>query len=189
MLVLLAEDEHDIATIYSIQFQSHGHQILAVTDGERCIELYRNAYWEKRLRRREKTTAAEEEGGCKITNVNRPPFDAVILDYRMPKKDGMMIADYILKLAPEQRIIFVSAFVKEFIEKPVRQLKADIEVFQKPLSPRTLLEVIEDKELYEEVERLGGNAKKIREEMNPTHRQLKQLVEAMRKLQAKHKWQ
>ncbi|AFU57946.1 putative response regulator receiver [Candidatus Nitrososphaera gargensis Ga9.2] len=104
----------------------------------------------------------------------------------MPKKDGLMVAADILKLAPEQRIIFVSAYVKEFVEKPVRQLKADIEVFQKPVSPRTLVEVVEDKALYEEIERLGGNAKKIREEMNPTHRQLKQLVESMRKLRAKY---
>ncbi|WP_148680987.1 response regulator [Candidatus Nitrososphaera gargensis] len=185
MLVLLAEDEHDISRIYSIQLQSQGHQILTVADGERCIELYRMAYWQKCLRQKEETRASEEIC-CRGTDINRPPFDAVILDYRMPKKDGLMVAADILKLAPEQRIIFVSAYVKEFVEKPVRQLKADIEVFQKPVSPRTLVEVVEDKALYEEIERLGGNAKKIREEMNPTHRQLKQLVESMRKLRAKY---
>jgi CheY-like chemotaxis protein len=188
MLVLLAEDEHDIAILYSIQLQSRGHQILAVTDGEQCTELYRTVYWEKSLRMREKARAEEREDemGRKIINFNRPPFDVVILDYRMPKKDGLMVAADILKLSPEQRIIFVSAYVKESIEKPVCQLKADIELFQKPLSPQTLSEVIEDKELYEELERLGGgNAKKIREEMNPNHRQLKQLVEGMRKLLTK----
>jgi CheY-like chemotaxis protein len=36
------------------------------------------------------------------------PFDVVVLDYRMPKKDGTEVAKEILDLNPNQRIIFES---------------------------------------------------------------------------------
>ncbi|MDQ3967915.1 MAG: hypothetical protein M3275_05910 [Thermoproteota archaeon] len=36
----------------------------------------------------------------------------VILDYKMPKKDGLRVAKEILDMNPEQRIIFASAYVE-----------------------------------------------------------------------------
>jgi CheY-like chemotaxis protein len=48
------------------------------------------------------------------------PFDAVVLDYRMPKKDGLEVAKEILKMYPEQRIIFASAYIKESLEGAIK---------------------------------------------------------------------
>jgi DNA-binding response OmpR family regulator len=40
------------------------------------------------------------------------PYDAVILDYKMPDRNGIEIAKEIQAINSHQRIIFVSAFVK-----------------------------------------------------------------------------
>ena len=74
-----------------------------------------------------------------------PPFDAVILDYRMPKKDGLEAAKEILELNPRQRIVFASAYVKETLEDSVKQLKQVVELMQKPFEADTLADTIEDK--------------------------------------------
>ena len=41
------------------------------------------------------------------------PFDVVVLDYKMPGKDGMEVAKEILTINPDQRIIFASAYVRD----------------------------------------------------------------------------
>jgi CheY-like chemotaxis protein len=40
------------------------------------------------------------------------PFDAVILDYKMSKINGMQVAKEILAVNSHQRIIFASAYLK-----------------------------------------------------------------------------
>jgi CheY-like chemotaxis protein len=46
---------------------------------------------------------------------NNPSLDAVDLDHKMPKKDGMDVAKEILAVNPYQRIIFASAHTMEFL--------------------------------------------------------------------------
>ena len=43
------------------------------------------------------------------------PYDAVILDYKMPDRNGIEVAKEILAVNSHQRIIFVSAFVEEWL--------------------------------------------------------------------------
>ena len=50
-------------------------------------------------------------------------FDVVILDYKMPKRDGLEVAKEILEVNPEQWIIFTSAYVKKMLEESVEGLK------------------------------------------------------------------
>lgn len=65
--------------------------------------------------------------------IYNPQFDAVDLDYKMPKKDGMDVAKEILALNPYQRIIFAFAYFMEFLGDLVKQLKQVVELMQKPL--------------------------------------------------------
>jgi response regulator RpfG family c-di-GMP phosphodiesterase len=39
-------------------------------------------------------------------------LDAVILDYRIPRKDGIEVAKEILEINPKQRKTFASAYVR-----------------------------------------------------------------------------
>lgn len=51
------------------------------------------------------------------------PFDVVVLDYKMPKLDGLQVAKQILNWNPMQRVIFASAFVMETLRDSVKELE------------------------------------------------------------------
>ncbi|HEY6884987.1 MAG TPA: response regulator, partial [Nitrososphaeraceae archaeon] len=113
------------------------------------------------------------------------PFDAVVLDYRMPGKDGMEVAKEILKLNSQQRIIFASAYVKETLEDSVKQLKQVVELMQKPFDAEVLADTIEDKEVHDGIKKLMTNLRQTAEyhETEPTLEQVRDLFEGLRKIQ------
>ena len=66
----------------------------------------------------------------------------------MPDRNGLQVAKEILTINPHQRIIVLSAFVKEFIHDSIKELKFRLEFLQKPISNRKLIDAVEDKEIY-----------------------------------------
>jgi CheY-like chemotaxis protein len=98
--ILIAKDEQDILFQYRLALEGRDHLVVTTANGEECL----NAYMAE-LRK------------------NAPPFDAVVLDHRMPKMDGMEVAKHILAANPRQRIIFASAYVNETLVDSVKQLK------------------------------------------------------------------
>ncbi|MDP9197520.1 MAG: hypothetical protein M3O24_03040 [Thermoproteota archaeon] len=56
---------------------------------------------------------------------------AVILDYKMPDRNRLEVAKEILATNCHQRIIFVSAFVEEWLFNSIKELKIPVEVLQK----------------------------------------------------------
>jgi DNA-binding NtrC family response regulator len=111
------------------------------------------------------------------------PFDAVVLDYRIPEKDGMEVAKEILELNPEQRIIFASAYVKETLEDAVKQLKQVVELMQKPFDADVLVDTIEDKEVHDGIKKLMTNLKQTKDLEEPTLENMRDLFEGLRKIQ------
>jgi CheY-like chemotaxis protein len=61
------------------------------------------------------------------------PFEAVILDYKMPQLNGIEVAKEILAVNPHQRIIFASAYIQETVKDSVKELKQVVEVIAKAL--------------------------------------------------------
>src|ERR1051325_8692869 len=106
MKILIAEDEPNIARIYKISFEDAGHDVIISRDGVECVETYKSELAEIKT---------QQENS--IPYPKTTPFDVVILDYRMPKKDGMEVAREIIGAEPGQRIIFVSAYVLSTLEE------------------------------------------------------------------------
>ena len=94
----------------------------------------------------------------------------------------MEVAKEILAENPHQRIIFASAYVRESLEDMVKQLKQVVELLQKPFEPSALVDTIEDKEIYEGLEKLNADIELIKD-LKATHEQLSDLLEGLRKLQ------
>src|SRR5215208_4359327 len=118
------------------------------------------------------------------------PFDAVVLDYRMPGKDGLQVAKEIFEMNPEQRIIFASAYVKETLESSIKELKRVVELMQKPFDADVLVGTIEDKESQEGLKILmrnltdkNNNTEKDDDKFEPSLEQLRDLFEGLRKIQ------
>ena len=112
-----------------------------------------------------------------------PPFDVVILDYKMPKMDGLQAAKEILKINPNQRIIFASAYVKDTLIESVKELNRVVEMVQKPFSMSTMADTVEDREAYDGLKKLMANVREIRDFDNPSSEQIRELFEGLRKIQ------
>jgi DNA-binding response OmpR family regulator len=169
MRILIAEDDVDISESYKDALEAKNHLVILAGNGEECLEIY-----SKELKRIQPEIEKGEKRGT--------PFEAVILDYMMPRKDGMQVAKEILKMNPKQRIIFASAYVEETLEDAVKQLKQVVELMQKPFGADALVKTIEDKEIYEGLKEIMLSMRQIKDE-SPSPKQLKSLLESLRKIQ------
>jgi CheY-like chemotaxis protein len=77
--ILVAEDELDIVMQYEVALKSRGHDVIVKSDGQACLDAY---------------LAALQKTRNAVT-----PFDVVILDYRMPEKDGLQAAGRLARRA------------------------------------------------------------------------------------------
>jgi CheY-like chemotaxis protein len=166
MRILVAEDEEDIRTVYHNALTERDHEVIITSNGEECLEVY--------IRRLHEHYDGEPS----------QYFDVVILDYKMPKKDGLQVAKEILEINPEQRIIFASAYVMETLTESVKELRRVVELVQKPFSMSVLIDTVENKEAYEGLKILMRSSRDVIEDLdNPTIDQLKQVFEGLRKVQ------
>jgi CheY-like chemotaxis protein len=207
--ILIAEDDPDIRLPYKIVLEKRGHVVDLAQNGEECIELYKTALKgpikQKKSYEEEYYTHHTDYSGIRITSTNSnsgndqalsfssssslllptPPFDAVVLDYRMPNKDGLEVAKEILSLNPSQRIIFASAYVKETLKESVKELRQVVELMQKPFLPSALVDVLEDTDAYPELKKLFVNVRKMSDIdfENPTPDQIRDIFEGLKKIQ------
>jgi CheY-like chemotaxis protein len=112
--IMIVDDERELLSLFSEMIRTFGHEIVATeTNGERALTTY---------------------GDLK----KRP--DLVILDHRMPVRNGLETAMEMLNMDPDQKIIFISADssvksaaldlgVVDFLEKPfqLRSLRDSIQ--------------------------------------------------------------
>ena len=80
--LLLMEDDSEIASLYSLVFQERGHEVILAPTAEECLKIYSKSLHRAQMKR----------------NILRDvqPYDAVILDYKMPDRIGLEVAKEIL---------------------------------------------------------------------------------------------
>jgi CheY-like chemotaxis protein len=166
--ILIAEDERDITYVYREALENRGHSVSIVHDGEECLKIYSSNLQRPKMKHRKTDSSS---------------FDLVILDYKMPKRDGIEVAEQILQWNPKQRIIFASAFVRETLLDYVKYLKRPVELIQKPFEVGVLLEMIEDKEIFDSVKNISDITREIKDIENPSKSEIRDLLEALRKAQ------
>jgi CheY-like chemotaxis protein len=200
--ILIAEDDPAIWTPYKIALEKRGHSVTVTENGEECIEIYATAlksqneqkkgdnsdYSSKRSRTNGSSGNSNDHtfsSSSLILASSSSPFDVVVLDYRMPKKDGLEVAKEILALNPSQRIIFASAYVKETLRDSVKELRQVVELLQKPFLSEALVDVVEDTDAYPELKKLFANVRKMSEIdlENPSPDQIKNIFEGLKKIQ------
>jgi CheY-like chemotaxis protein len=177
MKILIAEDEQAISMQYQIVLEDRGHEVTITNDGEECMNVYRAALGSA-------ATDYYENNENAFANLESPspPFDVVILDYRMPKKDGLAAAIEILEHCPSQRIMFASAYTAETLVQAVKNLHRIVELLHKPFDLEYFVDAVEDKSLYEQLERLNVRVKELKDH-NISHSQLVDLLKGAKRLQ------
>jgi CheY-like chemotaxis protein len=213
--ILIAEDDPDIWTPYKIVLEKRGHIVDIAQNGEECIEVYNISLKDTLLQNTTSkddfysnyqyadylnksrtngnnhndpgisTSSSSSSNSSLLLPPSHPPYDAVVLDYRMPKKDGLEAAKEILALNPYQRIIFASAYVEETLRESIKELSQIVELMQKPFLPEALVEVVEDAEAYPELKNLFVKVRKMTESdfENPSPDQIRDILEGLKKIQ------
>ena len=146
MNILITEDERDIALLYKDALEARKHKVTITLNGEDCLKEYHDVTHDVKF--------GHESAPAHYCS-NNSPFEVLLLDYRMPQINGFEVAKEILAVNSHQRIIFASAHVKETLEDSIKQLKQAVELMQKPFTIKELIDTIEDKEVYTELQKLN----------------------------------
>ena len=167
--ILIAEDDEDTALTYKVTLQKAGYDVTVTDNGEECAKVYLEKLQYMRLLKSNKRA---------VLNYLHP-YEAVILDYRMPGLNGLQVAKEILAVNPRQRVIFASAYVRDILVNSVKELKKVVELLQKPFSSQVLLDTINDKDVYEQLRRYKIDTS-ILEKAELNHEQLMELLKIMK---------
>jgi len=170
--ILIAEDDEDIAQIYTKALKDNGYEVKLVDNGEDCAEVYLDNFQELRLLKSREIA---------VDKYKNQPFEVVILDYKIPKRDGLQVAKEVLAVNPHQRIIFASAYVRETLMDSVKELKQVVELLQKPFSLHTLIDTIKEKHVYEHLRRYILDTV-VLEKAELNHEQLRELLNIMKRV-------
>lgn len=127
--ILVAEDDIDIGFMYLNLLENLGHHVTLTNDGEKCLLAYID-----KLKSVFKTKSYGKSGH---------PFDTVILDHKMPKKDGFEVAKQIISINPHQRVIIASGYSKDIFDEAGKHFNIPLEILQKPFSRMTLVNLLQ----------------------------------------------
>ena len=128
MKILVAEDEPSILELYKIVLELNDHEVFLTSNGEECLNVFHE----------------HVKGSEPSQDTGSTPFDIVLLDYRMPRKNGLQVATEILSTCPRQKIVMVSAFASEIVEGLTKALRNSIKVLEKPIEFENLPQILEN---------------------------------------------
>jgi len=110
--ILIAEDELGTSETYRMFLEGEGHKVIVTSNGEECLQVYKR---------------------------NSAAFDILILDYRMPVKDGGIVLQEVLTTKPNQKVLVASAYSSDWLHR--LNLNPDnVKVLQKPFELQFLLD-------------------------------------------------
>jgi CheY-like chemotaxis protein len=151
--------------VYKLALGDRGHSVIHTKNGEDCLKVYHNEF-------QIVTFHSDPEEHIQ-------PFDAVILDYNMPRMNGLEVAKEILAVNPHQRIIFASAYLQDMLIESIRQLNQIVEILNKPFSEQELVDTVEDKSIYSELQELNLNIDELKN-ANFRHEQLRNILDILK---------
>ena len=120
MKILVAEDEPKTLQIYTLLLGDEGYEVHPTKDGKECLDVYKSQL-----------------------NTNHDiPFDLVLLDLRMPEKNGIEVATEIFAICPTQKILMVTAYAGK-LNLGDGNLKI-LRTIEKPFDADELLKIISE---------------------------------------------
>ena len=164
MRLLVAEDLK-AAKAHKSALKRRGHIVTLASSGEDCLKIYND--------KRQDVTLRSD------LNEHIQPFDAVVLDYEIPKMNGIKVTKEILTVNQHQRIIFTSGDDMA-ISKSLRQLKQKVEILKKPFTEQLLIETVEDEYIYSALKELNIDIDDIKR-AHFTHEQLTKILRILKK--------
>jgi response regulator RpfG family c-di-GMP phosphodiesterase len=147
-ILALYENENEVLG-YKRGLESRNHDIIVAKTAEACLKLYQ--------------TELQKIFFKTDPVVHIQPFDVVILDCDSCGACGIEVAKEILALNPRQRIILiVTTEVYESIAKSLEGVESSLEILRKPVANKRIIDIIELKEVYLELQKMHLDTNTIR---------------------------
>lgn len=146
----MLNDDEDSVSIYKRELRLRNHRLFVTNTPEAFLKLYQSELQEIFF----KTDPVE----------HIQPFDAVVLDCESCGGSGMDVAKEILTVNPRQRIVLIltSEVYQSIAKKPSEEVKTSFAILQKSVGIDTLLDMLELKEVYSELEKMHVDTDVIR---------------------------
>src|SRR5688500_12268225 len=99
--IAIVEDDDDILTLFTEIIREHGYPVIGFTNPSSFVEYLR---------------------------IHRAEFDLILIDYRLPQMTGCDLAEKIIEINPQMKMILITAyddiinntFNLELIHKPIK---------------------------------------------------------------------
>jgi DNA-binding LytR/AlgR family response regulator len=150
MRILMLNDNEDSVSSYKRELGFRNHRLFVTNTHEAFLKLYQRELQDIFF----KTDPVE----------HIQPFDVLVLDCESCGASGMEIAKEILTVNPRQRIvlILIPEVYQSIAKKRSEEVKTSFAILQKPVSIHRLLDIIELKEVYSELEKMHVDTDVIR---------------------------
>jgi CheY-like chemotaxis protein len=109
--LLLAEDEEGVRRLLTHVLERAGYQVLEAANGEEALAIF------------------EKQGAA---------VDLVLTDMVMPKMSGRELAERVLQIRPDAKVIFMSGYTDDVLIR-TGALNPGMSFLQKPLRAATLI--------------------------------------------------
>jgi response regulator RpfG family c-di-GMP phosphodiesterase len=165
MNILMLNDNEDSTWGYEQELKYRNHNLFVTETPEDCLRLYQSKLQEIFF----KTDPVE----------HIQPFDAVIIDCESCGVGEMEIAKEILALNSRQRILLiVTSKVYQFIAMSSEGVKTTLAILRKPISIHSIVDTVELKSVYLELQRRHVDTNIIRR-ANFRHEQIVSILDIM----------
>jgi DNA-binding response OmpR family regulator len=150
MKILMFSDDEESVSSYRRELKLRNHSLFLTSTPEACLKLYQSELQEIFF----KTDPVE----------HIQPFNALILDCESCGVSGMEIAKEILAVNPRQRIVLIltSKAYQSIAKISAEEGMSSIAILQKPVAVHSVLDIIELKEVYSELEKMHVDTDAIR---------------------------
>jgi response regulator RpfG family c-di-GMP phosphodiesterase len=172
MKILMLNDDKDSVSNYKKELKLRNHTLFVTSTSEACLKLYQSELEEIFIN----TDPVE----------HIQPFDIVILECESCEVNGMEMTKEILTLNPRQRILLIlTSESYQCIAKSAEKEKTSLAILQKPIAIQSILNIIELKEVYSELEKMHVDTDVIRR-ANFRHEQILNILNVVSKTKAAH---
>ena len=167
MKILLADKDFKTALAYKTALEERKHHVVISNNIEECLKTYHDALDKIRVQ----TDLVD----------HIQPFDAVILEYKISQLTGIEAAKEILIVNPRQRIIIATDCITHDLLDSIKTLENfSVELLQKPSGDDAIVSLIEEKEVFTELQKLDINIEYVKSAQF-RHEQMIDILNALRK--------